>query len=504
MVNIRDLSGGLSCGGHHFDRFLCSHEATCSQRWWSVNSWNRLSKHVKTTHVVSETSYQITSYLHRVIDAMPTGFVCQLHYHGGGSLLCQTSTGDSRQLPFAHAPPHVRIGHTVSFSLAADGAVSAVDLEVIKEKAATFAANSEGLQGIHQKAAKPLLSLAKQPTRKLQRSIARFHNADLEERLQMIEAAEGLLHDLLAAVELDGDAICKLLCRCAGWLHAPGSCGAKHVAAIEVAALSQPSEPRDLQRRVRRLLISTLGALDLSDTTTFQVVETAVLYILQLMQGKETVSGNAKSLATRQWRQLGELLVADVQPVPTKRKASDGAPEVFKDQAARTTDRSVVVDGVYRPNERIRGLATVFEAPDRVVLLKCAKCVERISTSWFWKHPRHGGLHALVPLHGHLACGKMGKKSPWLSLDDTKIRLDFFEHLDFCHHNRQRSRCRECEGRALCPHNRQRSYCKECGGRGICPHNRRRTLCRECGGGGICSHNRQRWRCPECKTRARK
>ena len=54
------------------------------------------------------------------IDAMPRGFVCQLHYHGGGSLLCQTSTGDSWQLPFAHAPPHVRIGHTVSFSLAAD------------------------------------------------------------------------------------------------------------------------------------------------------------------------------------------------------------------------------------------------------------------------------------------------------------------------------------------------------------------------------------------------
>ena len=32
------------------------------------------------------------------------GFVCQLHYHGGGSLLCQSSTGDSWQLPFAHRP----------------------------------------------------------------------------------------------------------------------------------------------------------------------------------------------------------------------------------------------------------------------------------------------------------------------------------------------------------------------------------------------------------------
>jgi hypothetical protein len=163
---------------------------------------------------------------------MPTGFVCQLHYQGGGSLLCQTSTGDSWQLPFAHAPPHVRIGHAVSFSLATDRADLAVDLEVIKEKTAKPSAHAEmGLQSIQEEATKPAPSSAKQLTRKLQRSITRFHNADLEERLQMIEAAESLFSDLLNAVELDGDAICKLLCRCAGWLHAPGSFEAKHVAA---------------------------------------------------------------------------------------------------------------------------------------------------------------------------------------------------------------------------------------------------------------------------------
>jgi len=163
---------------------------------------------------------------------MPTGFVCQLHYQGGGSLLCQTSTGDSWQLPFAHAPPHVRIGHAVSFSLATDRADLAVDLEVIKEKTAKPSAHAEmGLQSIQEEATKPAPSSAKQPSRKLQRSITRFHNADLEERLQMIEAAESLFSDLLNAVELDGDAICKLLCRCAGWLHAPGSFEARHVAA---------------------------------------------------------------------------------------------------------------------------------------------------------------------------------------------------------------------------------------------------------------------------------
>ena len=407
------------------------------------------------------------------IDAMPRGFVCQLHYHGGGSLLCQTSTGDSWQLPFAHAPPHVRVGHTVTFSLAGDGTDLAVDLEVIKEKAAISSATAEvGLQSILEKAAKPASSFAKQPTRKLQRSIARFHNADLEERLQMIEAAESLLSDLLNAVELDGDAICKLLCRCAGWLHAPGSFEAKHVAAevaaSEVATVSQPSGPSDLQGRVRRLLISALSSLDLRDITTYQAVETAVLYIFELMQDKDIFfSGNGKSLAVRQWRQLRQLLVTDdAQHGPTKRKASDDAPEVLKERVARrivAKDRSAVVDGLYRPNERVRSLPSVYEVLDQVVLLKCSNCVERISTSWFWKHPRHGRIRALVPSSGHSTCRKsLGKRCPWISLDGIHTCLDKFNLLDFCHHC-QRSFCKECGGSEICPHGRQRSFCKKCG-----------------------------------------
>ena len=406
------------------------------------------------------------------IDAMPTGFVCQLHYHGGGSLLCQTSTGDSWQLPFAHAQPHVRIGHAVSFSLAADRADFVVDLEVIQEKTAKPSAHAEkGLRSI-QEEARPAPSSARQPPRKLQQSITRFHNADLEERLHMIEAAESLLSDLLNAVELDGDAICKLLCRCAGWLRAPGSFEAKHVAAevaaSEVATVSQPSGPSDLQCRVRRLLISALSSLDLGDITTYQAVETAVLHILQLMQGKEILfCGNDKSLAVRQWQQLRQLLVTDdAQHGPTKRKASDDAPEVLKERVARRVvakDRSAVVDGLYRPNERVRSLPSVYEALDQVVLLKCSNCVKRISTSWFWKHPRHGRICALVPSSGHRTCrDSLGKRCPWISLDGTYTCLDTFMQLDFCHHNRQRSYCKECGGSEICPHNRCRCRCSVC------------------------------------------
>ena len=401
---------------------------------------------------------------------MPRGFVCQLHYHGGGSLLCQSSTGESWQLPFAYAPLHLRVGHTVTFSLAADRAERAVDLEVIQEETGTPSAHAgKGLRSIQEKAAKPALSLAKQPNRKLQRSITRFHNADLEERLQMIEAAEGALSDLLNADQLEGDAIGKLLCRCAGWLHAPGSFEATGAAASEVAAseaATVPGGPSDLQRRVRRLLISALSSLDLSDITTYRAIETVVVHIVQLMQGKEILfCRNGKSLAVRQWRQLRELLVADgAHCGPTKRKAPDDAPEDFKGgKVARITNRSVVIGGVYRPNERVRGLPAVFEAPDRMVLLKCSNCVERVSTSWFWRHPKHGGIYALVPLHGHLACGRMlGEKCPWLSLDGTDTIIDNFNNLDFCDHNHQRSYCKECRGSGICPHKRRRYRCSVC------------------------------------------
>ena len=89
---------------------------------------------------------------------------------------------------------------------------------------------------------------------------------------------------------------------------------------------------------MRRLLILALSSLDLSDTTTYRAVETAVLHILELLQGKEmSFSGNGKSLAMRQWRQLQELLVAEApQSDPKKRKASDEAPEDFKEKAKHT------------------------------------------------------------------------------------------------------------------------------------------------------------------------
>ena len=67
-----------------------------------------------------------------------------------------------------------------------------------------------------------------------------------------------------------------------------------------------------------------------------------------------------------------------------------------------------------------------------------------------------------------------------------------------CHHGRQRTRCKECDGSGVCEHQRLRHYCKQCGGSGICAHGRRKSDCKECRGSSICEHGKQKRQCREC------
>ncbi len=67
-----------------------------------------------------------------------------------------------------------------------------------------------------------------------------------------------------------------------------------------------------------------------------------------------------------------------------------------------------------------------------------------------------------------------------------------------CHHNRQKSKCKECGGGSICEHQRNKTKWKECERRKICEHNKRKSTCKECGGSQICEHNRYKHRCKEC------
>ena len=70
--------------------------------------------------------------------------------------------------------------------------------------------------------------------------------------------------------------------------------------------------------------------------------------------------------------------------------------------------------------------------------------------------------------------------------------------LKICVHNRERSKCKDCNGGSICEHNRIRSKCKDCNGGSICKHNRIRSACKECNGGSICEHNKRRSQCKDC------
>ena len=69
----------------------------------------------------------------------------------------------------------------------------------------------------------------------------------------------------------------------------------------------------------------------------------------------------------------------------------------------------------------------------------------------------------------------------------------------YCHHGRQKSRCKDCKGGSICEHNSIKQFCKECKGTSLCKHNKRKSRCVECKGKEICIHKKRKEYCYECK-----
>eukprot|EP00434_Breviolum_minutum_P028209 symbB.v1.2.024955.t1/scaffold2364.1/size162346/2 len=294
-------------------------------------------------------------------------------------------------------------------------------------------------------------------TRRLQRSIGVFHNADSQERLDMVKKAEDILQQLLEEPEIDGDGICKLVRRCVGWLHVPIPSDRPAVAknqdlnTHEVNFEEHASEHSNLQARVRRLLILALNALDLTDAVTFQAVEEALNYIrILLQQAERSHHGNASAL--KQWARLEALVT------PT----DFGKAEKHRVLRMAHKDKGTVVDGSYTPNRKVRDLPMVFESDD-IVELECSKCSHVICSSWFWRHTGTGRLHVVVPKNGHRVCTtKLGKKCPWIVRGEMPPKNDHINELDLCPHHREKKFCKDCGGSHICVHLRQRQSCKLC------------------------------------------
>ena len=346
-------------------------------------------------------------------NGMPVGLVCQLHYQGGGYVLYQDTLGESLQVPFIKAP-YLRIGQQVFFSLnQSSGRSEAVDIQIIPVDAKTksnclddtnltdakerwknpskvgsshsnstidmqHGALAVGLRVASSKDIQPqsipttfdemLDQDVSVQSKKLQCTIGRFRNANLEERLAMIKGAEDLLHHLLDQAVLDGDAICKVVRKCAGWLHVPISFEKRN---MEIRANDQLTSCRvELQFRVRRLLISALSHLDLTDTTTYNAIEAALTFLAKMVLQHQShrFSSSRDGNAVTQWKEL-KALVFQLQETEMKQETKQYVKVTMTGQKRMLgPDRASASEGIYHPNARVRSLTSVFTLEKHIQL----------------------------------------------------------------------------------------------------------------------------------------
>ena len=228
------------------------------------------------------------------------GHVCQLNYDWGGLLEYSTISG-SQQVPFSASTLCLRIGQEVVFYLQCEGnRIEAVNLQAPSSPPSSRSndANNPETKNRFQIAEASngdVLSptsasqILQRQIQSLQQRIAIFGNASQEEQCQMVLEAERALDILLDETDLDGDALCRLVRRCASWLHAPSlSAETKKPLDEGTTAASQEIPGHfNLQQRVRKLLIRALSQLDLCDEPTFQAVEASLLYVALFIQSLE-------------------------------------------------------------------------------------------------------------------------------------------------------------------------------------------------------------------------
>ena len=402
-------------------------------------------------------------------DSMPQGMVCQLHYMGGGIVQFQEASGSWVRLPFHHAPS-LCVDQQVRFTLNAAG--EAIGIQALQS-------GTEEVPGLSQKPAQqrkseyeegqivPAKRRAEEaealglprPAWKLQRCIDRFQNASDEERVEMLNRAEVKLREVLQQTVLDGDAICRLVREVVGWLQAPRfskqmtrTCGGSWEA----------GGTGDLQCRIRRLLISALSSLDLTDGTTKQAVETAAAYIQQLIQDV-CLDDLETSRAAREWRKLQSLIsTQDGPPLPVE----DDRKRPQQSEHVRGEDKARLVEGDWSPNTKIRQLPSVFAGD--AVRLTCPSCPRSITSRWWWRHPKTQVVSLLIPTKGcyhggtRKDRGTVDETSCWRPVDAWPTKNDNFGTLDFCHHQRERRTCRECGGSLICSHGARRYRCRLC------------------------------------------
>ena len=124
----------------------------------------------------------------RVAQAVPRlamfGHICQLHYHSGGVVAYRSQNGTAAKVQFhtVRTGPPLKIGQAVTFSVANGDAINITAVDAGKHQVASSRSPEPIGPRKHQR---------------LQREIAKFRNATLEEQLDWLRHAEAQLHRLL-------------------------------------------------------------------------------------------------------------------------------------------------------------------------------------------------------------------------------------------------------------------------------------------------------------------
>eukprot|EP00435_Cladocopium_sp_Y103_P073583 s631_g44.t1 len=317
--------------------------------------------------------------------------------------------------------PCLRIGQAVTFSIVDGAAVDILAADPSKEAVSKHVERTDDV-------ARPAASQAgawRQSTgdKRLQREIGRFRNATGEEQLEWMDRSEMELQQLLEdggedGNGLDGDRLCCLIRRLAAWLHRPVLRSAAEDLRLSGQKEGAGPDFSQLQRRIRRALITALENIDLEDDNTRRCLESALAFIQELCDQADFPAFAATS-SSQQWHQLRLLICR-----------SDGEKVGQHDKKTSVANRLPAVDnggvsnGVFYPNKKVKSLPTVFEGQD-VIQLQCSSCPATISSSWFFRHPGNEQISVLVPQHGHHACGKkLGKLSPWIPASDVPAKRD--------------------------------------------------------------------------------
>ena len=104
----------------------------------------------------------------------------------------------------------------------------------------------------------------------------------------------------------------------------------------------------------------------------------------------------------------------------------------------------------------------------------------------------------IIIIEGKLPSVKERESGCWYEKEDCSI-VYWTGKILKCIHDRQRCRCKDCNGASICIHRKIKISCKECKGNQICIHDKIKHQCRECRGSQICIHDKRKTRCKQCK-----